>query len=88
MAALAAQARPAPGPARGERLLVAHHGGDQALVNQHDGGKPQGNPNPVYYELAAGEYGAAAGLASCNSSNGRTAASSCAFYDVTRAIWT
>ena len=44
--------------------------GIQALVNQHAGGKPQGNPNPVYYKIAAGEYGTAAGLASCNSTNG------------------
>jgi subtilase family serine protease len=30
--------------------------GIQALVNQKAGG-PQGNPNPVYYQLAAIEYG-------------------------------
>jgi subtilase family serine protease len=55
--------------------------GIQALVNQHAGG-PQGNPNPVYYSLAATEYGAT-GDSSCNSTLGNTVSSSCVFYDVT-----
>jgi len=55
--------------------------GIQALVNQKAGG-PQGNPNPVYYQLASNEYGSG-GNSSCNSANGNTAASSCIFYDVT-----
>jgi subtilase family serine protease len=55
--------------------------GIQALVNQHAGG-PQGNPNPVYYSLAATEYGAT-GDSSCNSTLGNTVNSSCVFYDVT-----
>jgi uncharacterized protein YceK len=55
--------------------------GIQALVNQKAGG-PQGNPNPVYYQLAANEYGSS-GSSSCNSSNGTSVASSCIFYDVT-----
>ncbi|HLZ52447.1 MAG TPA: protease pro-enzyme activation domain-containing protein, partial [Candidatus Acidoferrum sp.] len=55
--------------------------GIQALVNQKAGG-PQGNPNPLYYQLAANEYGSA-GSSACNSSNGNTVASSCIFYDVT-----
>ncbi len=55
--------------------------GIQALVNQKAGGK-QGNPNPVYYSLAASEYGAA-GNSYCNSSLGSGAADSCIFYDVT-----
>jgi subtilase family serine protease len=55
--------------------------GIQALVNQKTGAR-QGNPNPVYYSLAATEYGAS-GDSSCNSSLGNTAASSCIFYDVT-----
>ncbi|HUJ33059.1 MAG TPA: protease pro-enzyme activation domain-containing protein, partial [Candidatus Acidoferrum sp.] len=54
--------------------------GIQALVNQKAGG-PQGNPNPIYYQLAANEY--SSGGSSCNSSNGNTVASSCIFYDVT-----
>jgi hypothetical protein len=53
----------------------------QALVNQSTGSR-QGNPNPVYYKLAAGEYGAG-GSSSCNSSNGNNVGSSCIFYDVT-----
>lgn len=55
--------------------------GFQALVNQKNGAR-QGNPNPVYYALAAAEYGPA-GNSSCNSSNGNTVASDCIFYDVT-----
>src|SRR6266849_1442858 len=55
--------------------------GIQALINQKAGG-PQGNPAPVYYQLAAAEYGAS-GSTSCNSSNGNAVASNCVFYDVT-----
>jgi subtilase family serine protease len=54
----------------------------QALVNQSTGAK-QGNPNPVYYKLAAAEYGSS-GNSSCNSSNGNAVGSSCIFYDVTK----
>ncbi len=55
--------------------------GMQALVNQKWG--RQGNPNPVYYAIAAAEYGAS-GSATCNSSNGNTVGSTCVFYDVTQ----
>ncbi|HEV2386930.1 MAG TPA: protease pro-enzyme activation domain-containing protein [Candidatus Acidoferrales bacterium] len=55
--------------------------GIQALVNQKVGGA-QGNPDPVYYQLAAAEYGAS-GSASCNSNLGNGASASCTFYDVT-----
>src|SRR3989454_1435872 len=55
--------------------------GIQALINQKARG-PQGNPAPVYYQLAAAEYGSA-GNSSCNSDNGNTVANSCIFYDVT-----
>ena len=54
----------------------------QALVNQKQGAK-QGNPNPTYYALAAAEYGSS-GSATCNSSKGNAAGSSCTFYDVTQ----
>ncbi len=56
--------------------------GIQALVNQRQGAR-QGNPNPVYYALAATEYGSA-GNPSCNSTSGNAAASGCTFYDVTQ----
>jgi len=56
--------------------------GIQALVNQKAGG-PQGNPNPIYYSLAASEYGAS-GDSACNSTLGNAASSSCIFYDVTQ----
>src|SRR6266571_810258 len=55
--------------------------GIQALINQKAGG-PQGNPAPVYYQLAAAEYGST-GSTSCNSSSGNAVASTCIFYDVT-----
>jgi len=55
--------------------------GIQALVNQVTG-SAQGNPNYVYYQLAAIEYGAS-GNSSCNSTMGSSAASTCIFYDVT-----
>ena len=56
--------------------------GIQALVNQKQGAA-QGNPNPVYYAIAKSEYGSS-GSASCNSSSGNAASSSCVFYDVTK----
>jgi hypothetical protein len=56
--------------------------GIQALVNQSQGGKAQGNPNPRYYELAGLEYGAA-GSTLCNSSLGAGVGPGCVFYDVT-----
>jgi subtilase family serine protease len=56
--------------------------GIQALVNQKQGGA-QGNPNYVYYKLAAHEYGAN-GSSACDSSTSPSSASaSCIFHDVT-----
>jgi hypothetical protein len=55
--------------------------GFQALVNQKSGER-QGNPNPVYYSLAAKEYGSS-GDSACSSTLGNTASSSCIFYDIT-----
>jgi len=52
--------------------------GIQALVNQKAGAS-QGNPNYVYYVLAASQ--SASGLG-CNSSSGNGASSGCVFYDV------
>lgn len=48
--------------------------GIQALINQRAGGA-QGNPNYVYYQLAASS--------SCNAENGDPAGSSCVFHTVT-----
>ena len=53
----------------------------QALVNQATRDH-WGNPNPLYYAIAAAEYGNS-GSAACNSSLGNGAASGCVFYDVT-----
>jgi subtilase family serine protease len=55
--------------------------GMQALVTQKWG--RQGNPNPIYYKIAAAEYGTS-GSSTCNSSNGNAVGSSCVFYDVTQ----
>jgi subtilase family serine protease len=56
--------------------------GIQALVNQKQG-SAQGNPNYVYYKLAAKEYGTQ-GSSSCDSSNSPSAGSTgCIFHDVT-----
>lgn len=59
----------------------------QALIDQKAGG-PQGNPDPVLYDIARKQYGSAASpksgmIASCNSSNGTGESSSCIFHDVT-----
>jgi subtilase family serine protease len=55
--------------------------GIQALVDEKQG-KTQGNPNVVYYKLAATEYGTK-GDSKCNSSLGNKVESTCIFYDVT-----
>ena len=59
----------------------------QALINQK-AGAPQGNPDPILYDLARLEYGSAADpntsqLKACNSNLGKGVASSCIFNDVT-----
>ena len=56
--------------------------GIQALVNQKTGER-QGNPNPVYYSLAANEYGSV-GSSFCKSSLGAAVSAVCVFYDVTQ----
>ncbi len=55
--------------------------GIQALINQYTGAS-QGNPDPIYYQIAKTEYGAG-GSSACNSNNGNSIGSSCIFYDVT-----
>jgi hypothetical protein len=49
--------------------------GIQALINQKNGGA-QGNPNPVYYQMARQHP-------ACNSSSGNANPASCVFYNVT-----
>jgi len=55
--------------------------GIQALVDQKWGGR-QGNPNPIYYQIAAAEYGTT-GNSGCNATNGNAIDPSCSFNDVT-----
>ncbi len=59
----------------------------QALINQKAGG-PQGNPDPIYYDLAKAEFGGSSDpdamkLAECRASRGNRISSSCIFHDVT-----
>jgi subtilase family serine protease len=56
--------------------------GIQALINQKMDGEAQGNPNYVYYKLAAQEYGVI-GNSACNSSQRSNIATNCVFNDVT-----
>jgi len=56
--------------------------GIQSLINDHANAR-QGNPNYVYYRLAATEYGTK-GDSACNSTLGNKVSSSCIFYDVTQ----
>jgi subtilase family serine protease len=53
----------------------------QSLVNEKTG-QHWGNPNPIYYSMAATEYGSQ-GSAICNSEASGGPSSSCTFYDVT-----
>lgn len=59
----------------------------QALINQSAGG-PQGNPDPIFYDLARKQWGTSSdpnksALADCNSSNGNAVCPECIFHDVT-----
>ncbi|HMK89640.1 MAG TPA: S53 family peptidase [Methylocystis sp.] len=70
------------GPGNGGTSFAAPiAAGLQALVNQKMDGARQGNPNYVYYPLAAWEYGPG-GVMACASSLGDRASSHCVFYDV------
>jgi len=55
--------------------------GIQALINQTSEPR-QGNPDYIYYALAADEYGYK-GNSSCNSTLGNQTSAGCVFYDVT-----
>jgi len=59
----------------------------QALINQK-AGAPQGNPDPIFYNLARSQFGTASDpntttLSQCNSTAGNKVGSSCVFQDVT-----
>jgi len=59
--------------------------GIQALVNQKTASK-QGNPDPIYYQIANAEFGSGGNSAcySVNQVSRRGIASNCVFYDVTQ----
>jgi len=59
----------------------------QALINQKAGG-PQGNPDPIFYNLYRSEFGASSSpnssaLSACDATNGNGISPSCIFHDVT-----
>jgi hypothetical protein len=56
--------------------------GIQSMVNQATGGERQGNPNFLYYLLAASQYGFS-GKASCNATLGNQIDPHCVFHDIT-----
>jgi subtilase family serine protease len=71
----------------GTSFVAPQLAGVQALINQKAGGA-QGNPAPIYYQLAASAYGVPGSpnnstLSSCNSSKGNKVGSTCIFHDVT-----
>jgi subtilase family serine protease len=70
-----------PGGGGGTSYATPITAGIQALVNQHVKGR-QGNPAPVYYELAGRQFGLT-GKAACNASLGKSIAGTCVFHDVT-----
>jgi subtilase family serine protease len=72
----------------GSSFAAPQFAGIQALINQKEGAH-QGNAAPIYYKLAAKEYGAPnhpnnSTLAQCAASKGNKVANSCIFHDVTR----
>jgi subtilase family serine protease len=73
--------------AGGTSFTTPQFAGIQALINQKAGGA-QGNPAPIYYDLAKKEFGTSSDpdkgkLKECNASRGNGVSSSCIFYDVT-----
>jgi subtilase family serine protease len=73
--------------AGGTSFSAPQYASIQALINQKAGG-PQGNPAPIYYDLASFEYGSSFhpnthNLRECNSNVGFDVASWCVFHDVT-----
>lgn len=55
----------------------------QALINQK-AGAPQGNPDPIYYDLYRSEFSTnASKLTQCDATKGNAIGSSCMFHDIT-----
>jgi len=74
--------------AGGTSFAAPAFAGIQALVNQKTKAR-WGNPNTIFYSLAAAEFGSAAkpnsaNLTSCNATNGNAVGSTCIFRDVTK----
>jgi subtilase family serine protease len=70
------------GYAGGTSFASPIYAGIQALINQTKKNKAQGNPDPVFYQLAQKAYGSS-GNANCNSTGSTIPAASCIFNDIT-----
>jgi subtilase family serine protease len=68
--------------AGGTSFTAPQYASIQALINQKAGG-PQGNPAPIFYDLARAEFRSDSKLSSCNASKGNQVSSTCIFHDVT-----
>jgi subtilase family serine protease len=73
--------------AGGTSFAAPQYASIQALINQKAGGR-QGNPNPIFYDLAKAEFGRASSpdeskLSACNATKGNGISSSCIFHDIT-----
>jgi subtilase family serine protease len=60
--------------------------GIQALVVEKWG--RQGNPDPVYYRIAAGQFAASATADACKAENGASSGATCVFHDLTQGATT
>ena len=68
--------------AGGTSFTAPQYASIQALINQKAGGA-QGNPNPVFYDLARTQLDKAAMVKGCNSTLGNQISNKCIFHDVT-----
>jgi subtilase family serine protease len=68
--------------AGGTSFTAPQYASIQALINQKAGGA-QGNPNPVFYDLARTELKKAATIKACNATLGNQISNTCIFHDVT-----
>jgi subtilase family serine protease len=68
--------------AGGTSFTAPQYASIQALINQKAGG-PQGNPNPVFYDLARAQLKKASTVKECNATLGNQVGNTCIFHDVT-----
>lgn len=68
--------------AGGTSFTAPQYASIQALIDQKAGGA-QGNPDPLFYDLARPEYGSSTLTTKCNATNGNKSSASCVYHDVT-----